>query len=225
VKIIRPTTEAEAIAEFLKSEFYQKEYHADRRLHETLVMNPNLTDAEENRIRRNLLYRRHRVTWNELPSDVRWFQVQLEIEDVARLRVFPRGHWPKLKGGGSMAVEDIARSIRQRDFSADVAEDVSAIQAIAYRLRHQPDNSSVLLIGVDPLHPMTILEGNHRVVAAALTSRECVTSFNTYAGFSTSMTSCFWYETNLENMVRYACRRLLDVQPDLFRGWIQRWAA
>ena len=225
MKLIRPTTEAEAIAEFLKGEYYQKEYHADRRLNEALVMNPNLADEEENAIRRNLLYRRHRVTWNELPPDIRWFQVELDAEDIDRLRVFPRGHWPKLRGDGTFAVSDIAHNIRQRNFSAEVADDVTVIQAIAYRLRQQHDSSSVLLIGVDMLQPMTILEGNHRIIAAALTSKECVTSFTIYAGFSDSMKDCFWYQTNFENMFRYACRRLRAVQPNFFRGLRQRWAA
>jgi len=225
VKRIRAATEAEVIAEFLRSEYHQKEYHVDRRKYEQLVMHPNLANELENEIRRELLYRRHRVTWNELPDNTSWFQVALELEDVDKLRIFPRGHWPKLASESSFAIVDIARNLRRHNFAPEVADDVTAIHAIAYRLRHQDDNSSVLLIGLDDLQPLTILEGNHRMIAAALDSKERVMAFNTYAGFSPSMGECFWYQTTFQNMFRHACHRLRDFQPDLFRALIQRWAA
>jgi hypothetical protein len=122
-------------------------------------------------------------------------------------------------------VSDLARSIRQRMVPADVAEDVTAIQAIAYHLRLQPDSSSVMLIGVGDQQPLTILEGNHRILAAALISDETITEFTTYAGISPSMTECLWYQKSAENMFRYACRRLCDFRPSLLRDLKQRWAA
>ena len=222
---IRPATEAEVIAEFLKGEYHQKEYHVDRQLHENMVMSPNLADQEENSIRRELLYRRHRITWKELPPDVRWFQIELEADDLDRVRVFPRGHWRNMAAGKSFAISDIVTSVRHKTFTGETADDVTAIHAIAYRLRQQPDNSSVLLIGVDDAHPLTILEGNHRMIAAALGSKESVKSFTTYAGFSASMTECFWYQTNPENLFRHIWRRIRDLEPNLIRDLKQRWAA
>ena len=50
--------EAEVIAEFLKNEFYQKEYDKDRQEFEPIVLNPDLADEAQNVIRRALLYRR-----------------------------------------------------------------------------------------------------------------------------------------------------------------------
>jgi hypothetical protein len=224
MKRIRPASEAEVISEFLKNEFHQKEYHADRVLNERLVMNPDLTDDSANRLRRELLYRRHRFTWKELPKDVRWSQVDLDLDDVSRIRVFPRGHWPKMTSDSNFSVGEIARNIRQRAFNPEVADDVSAIHAIAYRLREQPDTTAVLLIGVDEEKPLTILEGNHRMIAATLVSPERVTCFKTYVGLSPLMTDCFWYDVALDNMLRYAWRRVLNFQPDILRDLKQRWA-
>lgn len=224
MKRIRPATEAEVIAEFLKGEYHQKEYHPDRSMNENLVMNPDVANEEENRKRRNLLYRRHQVTWKELPKDVRWFQAELDMEDLDRIRVFPRGHWPKIAGNSSFSISDIARNVREREFTGEVSDDVTAIHAIAYRLREQPDKSSILLIGVDEHKPLTILEGNHRMIAAAMVSPEKATSFTTYVGLSRSMIECFWYHTTFENMLRYACRRLLHMNPAILRDLKQRWA-
>ena len=224
MKRIRPATEAEVIAEFLRGEYHQKEYHSDRHDNERLVMHPDLQDEGENQLRRELLYRRHRFTWKELPKNVRWFQAELELSDVSRIRVFPRGHWPKMTSGSNFCIGEIIRHIRERKFDPDVAEDVTAIHAIAYRHREQPDRSAVLLIGVDDEKPLTILEGNHRMIAAGLISQERLTAFRIFAGLSPSMTECFWYHTTLENMLRYAWRRVLNTQPDFVRELKQRWA-
>jgi hypothetical protein len=226
MKQLRTASEAEVIAEFLKGEYHQKEYHVDRQRYEAVVMNPNLSDASQNAARRQLLYRRHRVTWKELPEDTRWFLVQLGPDDLDRIRVFPRGHWPKIALNSSFAIADVVSSIKQRCFAAEASDDVTAIHAIAYRLKQQADNSSVLLIGVDEAQPLTILEGNHRMIAAALSSTDIVASFNFYAGFSPAMTECFWYHTTTENMFRHVYRRLRDLQPNLLlRELKQRWAA
>ena len=42
---LRRIAEAEIIAEFLRGEFFQKEYDADRDRFASLVEHPNLTDA------------------------------------------------------------------------------------------------------------------------------------------------------------------------------------
>jgi len=225
MKQIRPASEAEVIAEFLKGEYHQTEYHPDRKLHEQLVMEPDLTDEEENRLRRELLYRRHRVTWKELPKDVNWFLAELQLQDVNRIRIFPRGHWPKLASGSNFSLSEIARNIHEQRFRAEVAKDVTAIHAIAYRMRQQTDTTSVLLIGVDENKPLTIVEGNHRMIAAALVSFDRVTRFTTYVGLSPAMTDCFWYRPTINNMLRHACRRLLHIEPDFVRELKQRWAA
>jgi hypothetical protein len=188
-------------------------------------MNPNLVDEEENAIRRELLYRRHRITWKELPRDTRWSQVELAPDELNRVRVFPRGHWPKIAHNSSFAIPDIAKSVQQRSFAAEACDDVTTIHAIAYRLQEQPDNSSVLLIGVDEQQPLTILEGNHRMIAAALSSKDIFACFTYYAGLSPAMTECFWYHTTPENMFRHAYRRLRDLHPNIIRDLKQRWAA
>ncbi len=224
MKRIRPASEAEVIAEFLKGEFHQKEYHADRAENERVVMQPTLSDEPENQIRRELLYRRHRITWKELPKDVRWFLAELELNDINRIRVFPRGHWPKMTTDSNFNISEITRHIRERKFDPEVGEDVTAIHAIAYQHREQPDRSAVLLIGVDEDKPLTILEGNHRMIAAALLSEERLTCFRAFVGLSPSMTDCFWYHTTLDNMLRYAWRRVVNLQPDILRDLKQRWA-
>ena len=48
MKRLRRVTEAEVIAEFLKNEFYQEEFHQDREQFEHLVLDAEISDKEGN---------------------------------------------------------------------------------------------------------------------------------------------------------------------------------
>src|SRR5215467_4313174 len=98
MKLVRRVTEAEVIAEFLKNEFYQREYDQDREQFEQIVLDPDLTNESQNAIRRALLFRRRGHMWRELPLDTQWCEVELEPDDLANIRVFPRAHWRKIAG-------------------------------------------------------------------------------------------------------------------------------
>ncbi len=78
MKRLRKVSEAQVIAEFLKNEFYQDDFHYDREKYENVVLEPNLDDDLENAIRRALLFRRRGHMWRELPVDTEWWLVQLE---------------------------------------------------------------------------------------------------------------------------------------------------
>ena len=64
------------------------------------------------------------------------------------------------------------------------------------------ETGSVLLIGLNEHEPLTILDGNHRFVAAALEGK--VDKLRFVCGLSPKMTRCCWYRTNLFNLTRYS---------------------
>lgn len=208
---LRRVAEAEVIAEFLKNEFYQEEFHRDREKFEQLVLEADTTNETENALRRALLFRRRGHMWRELPADTTWWEVQLEAVDLPRLRVFPRAQWRKV-ADRSFQLTEITERIRSQHFTGPTAEFVTKIQSLSYQLRHHPDNSSVLLIGVDEIQPFTILEGNHRLTAALLASGDVFqTRFRVLCGLSPRMGESCWYQTNLANLWRYAKNRLRNL--------------
>ena len=218
MKKIYRVDEAEVVAEFLKNEFHQTEYHLDRHQFENVVLDGDLTDPEQNRQRRELLFRRHRFTWMELPQDVEWWRAELTSEDLPGIRVFPRGHWPKMAAGHPLTVMGLVESIRSNHFSNSTMEDVSMIQAMSYRLRNAPDASSVILIGTDEQSPTTVLEGNHRMIAAVLATEETARqNFTVYLGASPQMNRCYWHRPTTENLVGYLRKRAMCV-ADAIRG-------
>jgi hypothetical protein len=216
MKVVRAVTEAEAIGEFLKNEFYEADYNRDRDDWEQIVLHPDYTNAEENATRRALLFRRRGHMWRELPPDTQWFEVKLGPDDLDKIHVFPRAQWSKISNG-SYCLGDVVRRIRERNYRDGGDRVIAKIQQMRYRLQIDPHSTStVLLIGKDAESSVTILEGNHRLSAAMLVGPEVAsTRFRVFCGFSPRMTESCWYRTNLPNLWRYAKNRFTHiVDPD-----------
>ena len=216
----RRITESEVIAEFLKNEFYQKEYDRDRYEFESIVLDPDLAEEAQNSVRRALLYRRRGHMWRELPKDTVWHEAEIDADDLKRIRVFPRAHWRKISNG-SFLLSEIVKRIRDSAI-AKTDPAFSKIQLLRYRLQRDSVNSSVLLIGVDEEQPLTILEGNHRLAAAMLVSPHLVhTSFRVLVGLSPHMYESCWYDTNIPTLWNYLKNRLrniVDKEADVQRA-------
>jgi hypothetical protein len=207
VKRLRRVTEAEVIAEFLKNEFYQEEFHLDREQFEELVLAAQIEDETANALRRALLFRRRGHMWRELPSETQWWEVQIEPQDLERVRVFPRAQWRRV-ANGSFLLKDIVARIRTKPFRGKTRDFIAKVQALSYHLRNHDDTSAVLLIGIDDDNPVTVLEGNHRLTAALLASPDVLRGrFRIFCGLSPRMSESCWYQTNVANLWRYARNR------------------
>ncbi|ABF43613.1 hypothetical protein Acid345_4613 [Candidatus Koribacter versatilis Ellin345] len=214
MKKLQRITEAEVINDFLQNEFYQGEFHHDRDRFEDLVLNADTTSERDNAIRRALLFRRRGHMWRELPDDTQWWQIDVEPEDMKHIRVFPRAQWRKVSNG-SFLISDIVQRIKTQRFRGQTRGFVAKIQSLSYRLRVSKDDSSVMLIGIDEQHPLTILEGNHRLTAALLASPALLQQrFKIFCGLSPRMAESCWYETNLPNLWRYAKNRARNFTYD-----------
>ena len=209
---LRKVTEAEAIGEFLRNEFYEPDYNRDRDQFEAVVLKQDYGNPHENAIRRALLYRRRGHMMRELPSDTEWWQVELDAHDLAQVHVFPRAQWRKISNG-SFRIGDVVDRIRQRNYRDGGDRVIAKIQQIRYRLQSDMFTpSTVLLIGVDETQPLTIFEGNHRLAAAMLVSPAMLQSrFHILCGFSPRMTESCWYRTDLPNLWRYFKNRVTHI--------------
>lgn len=228
MKRLRRITEQEVIAEFLKNEFYQEEFHADRAQFEAVVLNGDLTNDDENALRRALLFRRRGPMWRELPPDTQWWEMEFEPGDVNLLRVFPRAQWRRV-ADGSFYLTDVVARIRDGKFSAKEKPFIAKLQSLSYYLRKHPEEkTTVLLIGIDETRPLTIYEGNHRLTSALLVSPDLLsTRFRVHCAFSPRMDENCWYKTNFANLWRYAknrFRHLVDKEADVYRVLASRVA-
>ncbi len=203
VRLLRPATEDEVIAEFLKNDFHSPVFKQYQSALQDLVAEPDLRHDGQNRVRRALFNVRHRALWKELPTDTEWFEAEIEMKDLDRFRVFPRAQWRKF-ALGDFGLTQVAQRIvddryRERGSGAFLAK----IDDLRDHLKQETVGGAVLLIGENEGGPFTILDGNHRLVAALLTSAQALRRFRFYCGLSPRMAQCCWYRTNVATLTRY----------------------
>jgi hypothetical protein len=79
----------------------------------------------------------------------------------------------------------------------------------------------VLLIGTSEDEHLTILDGNHRLVAAMLAAPSGVQRLRFLVGISPRMMECCWYNTNFSSLFRYGRNRLKHVVRPQKLGWLR----
>jgi O-antigen/teichoic acid export membrane protein len=216
VRVIRCVSEDEVIAEFLKSDFHSPEFRPYQEILCEVVRAPDLMSTADNAIRRALLYLRHSSLWKEIPTDTEWFEVEIDETEIEQIRVFPRAQWRKL-ARGNFAITEIAEGMRSRAHLVN-APFLSKMAAIGDQfLEDDPGFRPVIVIGISDRERLTVLDGNHRLVAAMLTSPTSLKKLRFLCGLSPRMGECCWYTTNPFTLFRYGKHLLARVlsNPEL----------
>lgn len=202
VRVIRSVSEDEVIAEFLKSDFNNPVFRQYKDELRKIVMTPDFDDIGESVKRRALFFVRHLALWNELPPGTEWYEVEIRESDLERIRVFPRAQWRKI-AQGNFSITEVVASMHSHPNVID-GEFLSKIADIRVQLQ-QDDTAlgSVILIGTNEREPLTVLDGNHRLVAAMTASPNRIDRLRYLCGLSPRMMECCWYNTNMRTLFRY----------------------
>jgi O-antigen/teichoic acid export membrane protein len=214
IRVIRRVSEDEVIAEFLKSDFENAAFEDYQDSLRELVTKPRLDDPSENAKRRALLFIRHFPLWRELPKGTEWYEVEIKPSDLDQIRVFPRALWRKLARGNFTLTAVIERIRAYRGHDLAVKTFLAKIASLREWLHQDNAEGAVLLIGLNESEPLTILDGNHRLVAASMSSPEAMRKLRFMCGLSPRMTECCWYETNFSTLCRYGANRLTNLVHD-----------
>jgi O-antigen/teichoic acid export membrane protein len=203
LSIRRLLTEEEVMSEFLRSEFHHPEFDDYRNEFEGLVKQPDLSSSRENALRQALLFLRRGPMWRELPADTKWYEVELTLDDLDRIRFFPRAQWRRA-AEGSFHMKEVVERMRPKVEESTDDEFFGKLRMLSQTIEQNLINPTVLLIGVDGTGPLTILDGNHRMAAAMLrNSAPVLDRFRFICGFSPHMIRCCWYHTNVNTLLRY----------------------
>jgi O-antigen/teichoic acid export membrane protein len=206
-RLIRRATEDEVIAEFLKSDFHSPAFSEYQESLREVVNNPDLDNAGENAKRRALLYLRHLSLWKQIPAGTKWYEMEIDESNLGQIRAFPRAHWRRI-ARGNFSITEVAECVRTRKDLVDLSF-LLKILSIGNRLRlDDPGFSAVILIGLNECERMTIVDGNHRLVAAMLSTPSAVKKLRFLCGLSPRMAECCWYNTNLVTLCRYGINKL-----------------
>jgi hypothetical protein len=151
--------------------------------------------------------------WNELPPETAWYEIELKEAELGRIRVFPRAQWRKI-AHADFSLTRIVKCIQKRP---DILDErfLAKLETIRVRmLKGETVPGSVILIGVSENGPLTVLDGNHRLVAAMMASPGAVGGLRFFCGLSPRMTECCWYNTSVttlfhygRNLIRHIIRR------------------
>jgi hypothetical protein len=214
IRILRPASEDEVIAEFLRSDFHSPVFEQYQESLRELVIHPHFDHAGENAKRRALFFIRHLSLWRELPRGTQWYEVEVGAENLDQIRVFPRALWRKFARGNFAfpVVAERLHSFRGRNIAEKTF--VAKLASMREQLRQNNDAGAVLLIGLNQSEPLTILDGNHRLMAAALSSPQTLQKLRFFCGLSPRMTTCCWYKTNVSTLFRYGANLLTHVVHD-----------
>lgn len=210
VTMIRPVSEDEVIAEFLKSDFHNPAFRDYQETLRKIVADPDLNNAAENAKRRALFFIRHLALWNELPPDTQWYEMEMTEPGLGQIRVFPRAQWRNL-GQGSFAITEAVEDLRTGRNTIDSRFYSKICEIRSWIMEEDTSRAgSVILIGMNERSSLTILDGNHRLVAAMMAAPNGVRKLRFLCGLSPRMTECCWYNTSVSTLFRYGRNVLLQ---------------
>lgn len=203
VRLLRRVPEDVVISEFLRSDFHRSEFRDYQKSMRDIVLKPNLDDADENDKRRALFFIRHLSLWKEIPADTEWYEMEIDESHLENIRIFPRAQWRKV-ANGSFSISDIIDGMRDRRSILDT-HFTSKVASIAQALgRDGAELGSVIAIGINQGEPLTVIDGNHRLVASLLSTPRQFRKLRFLCGLSPRMSECCWYNSNLVTLFRYA---------------------
>ena len=216
---IRPVTENEVIAEFLNSDLNHPDFRSPIQSQgAATAFDRHHADAVARR--HALLLAKRRSLWEELPDQTEWHEVKINEDALELIKVFPRSQWRKL-ARGNFSIIRITQVLGTGIPTLD-EKFLSKIAALKEQISQgDGEFGTVILLGVDARGPLTILDGNHRLVAALLSSRAGLSKLRFMCGFSPRMTECCWYRTTPKTLLRYGkhilARALRDPGAELQR--------
>lgn len=194
---LRPGSEAEMVALFLRTELSSDRFGAEiRALLERdgvpgrVVTDPDLGDDAGNQVRLRLLteqrgYGSRTDFFEGFPDDVRWQWMAITPAELARVRYIDYSYWNELSGGSRLAV-DAAPRIRAGVAPFGVPSDglLSLAQEVAAGARFPP----LILVTTGPGGGLVVLEGHVRLSAFMLARGHLPRELEVLVGSSAAMT-------------------------------------
>ncbi len=176
---LRPSSEAEMIALFLRTELPAARFRDDLQalleragLPKRIITDPDLDNAAENQARQQLLtqhrdYGTRTGLFQGFPFDVRWAWMAVTPTDLARVRYIDYDYWVELSGGTRLAV-DAAPRIRAGVAPFGVHSDwaLGMARAVADGARLPP--LILVTAGDEDEGGLVVLEGHARLTAFML---------------------------------------------------------
>jgi hypothetical protein len=170
MQVIRPSSEAEMVALFLRGELESERFGSRVRsaVAEHLLLEPDLEDERQNAVRSAALtelrgYESREGLFHGFPDDMRWEWAALTPDEVLAVRYIEYDYWVELSGGSRLPL-DAAERIRAGITVFRVPNDGFFELADGLATREIPE---LIVVGNDGTR-LVVLEGHARLTAFAL---------------------------------------------------------
>lgn len=170
VRTIRPSSEPEMVATFLRGELGSERFGPRLRetIDERLLLEPDLRDEGQKALRRAALttlrgYGTREGLFHGFPEDLRWEWAALTPDEVLAIRYIEYDYWVELSGRSRLPLDAAAR-IRAGVTVFRVPND--GFFELADELEHTPMPHLIVVGGAG--EGLVVLEGHARLTAYAL---------------------------------------------------------
>ena len=193
---LRPSSEAEMVALFLRTELPAARFRDKLRallerdgLPERVITDPDLDDDAENQARLRLLTEHREYTtrtglFEGFPDDVSWQWMAITPAELATVRYIDYDYWVELSGGTRLAA-DAAPRIRAGVAPFGVPSDwaLGMAREVARGARFPP----LILVTTGPGGDLVVLEGHCRLTAYMLARDQLPPELDVLVGSSPAM--------------------------------------
>jgi len=191
MKILNKSSENEMIALFLNGEIKSKrwgnkinEIIKKENINENIIINPNLNNNNENKLRKLVLkiFRgyNNKEIFKNFPKKIDWNWAILDKNDILKIKYITYDYWEELTNGTRYA-KDSVKNIRNNIEIFGVSNNnfIKLSEYIKYGNKIEP---LIILAPVEKKDNMIILEGHARLTAINLVM-EYITEIKVLIGF------------------------------------------
>jgi len=188
MRLLRPTTEDDMIALFLKAEIVserfghrivtQLEGAGESR---AIVETPDITNPAENAYRRQLLNNYRAYVFEELPAHIVWYRALLAREEVAKVRYIDYDYWNELSSNTRLPLAATEAIRAGREIYGQSTE---GFLHVAQALREGAHFPELIVVGASPNAELTVYEGHLRLTAYMLAPECLPDELEVMAGFA-----------------------------------------
>lgn len=170
MKVLSKVSQEDFELQFLSAEWYKDVYDEVRERFDRLITRPDITNCQENLLRKELLWKWRYPLLGRLPLEIEWQTISLDIDEFENLLVIREIGWENTFGIGKN-LREVAQAIKDNvedkgGVRFDIVEDIKG------NIGKYEFNEKLILIASGLQPPLTIVEGNHRAVAFELKSIE-----------------------------------------------------
>ncbi|RJO60115.1 hypothetical protein C4544_07200 [candidate division WS5 bacterium] len=202
LKIVKPITEDEMIAVFLKAEIVSKRFGKrvldavkDESVSRIIIDKPDLEDNQENRKRRKVLaaarcYGENKALFSGFPNDVKWYRAVITGEGLKKVKYIPEDYWVNISKGTRLpkvAVETIKSGeeiFRQKN---------NAFWEVAKTVKKGIRLPELILVGINVDSMLVVIEGHLRITGYVFDSEHTPQNLEVIIGLSEHMTEWWAY--------------------------------